>query len=110
MVTSGGYLGRFVMNGNVCCGVESALLQLFAKLYAKSYNKQRKNVYKEFLGGILIMTVKIGINGFGRIGRLAFRRILELKDTADDIEVVAINDCGNRRIEALGLFFSASRA
>jgi len=83
------------MNGNVCCGVESALLQLFAKLYAKSYNKQRKNVYKEFLGGILIMTVKIGINGFGRIGRLAFRRILELKDTADDIEVVAINDLTN---------------
>ena len=24
------------------------------------------------------MTVKIGINGFGRIGRLAFRRIHEL--------------------------------
>ncbi len=38
------------------------------------------------------MTVKIGINGFGRIGRLAFRRILELADTASDIEVVAIND------------------
>lgn len=41
------------------------------------------------------MTVKIGINGFGRIGRLAFRRIFELKDTADDIEVVAINDLTN---------------
>ncbi|MBM7617309.1 glyceraldehyde 3-phosphate dehydrogenase [Weissella uvarum] len=41
------------------------------------------------------MTVKIGINGFGRIGRLAFRRILELKDAADDIEVVAINDLTN---------------
>ena len=25
------------------------------------------------------MTVKIGINGFGRIGRLAFRRIFELQ-------------------------------
>ena len=36
------------------------------------------------------MTVKIGINGFGRIGRLAFRRIHELN--SDDIEVVAIND------------------
>lgn len=34
--------------------------------------------------------VKIGINGFGRIGRLALRRILELKDP--DIEVTAIND------------------
>ena len=37
------------------------------------------------------MTVKIGINGFGRIGRLAFRRILEVGPTAN-IEVVAIND------------------
>lgn len=36
------------------------------------------------------MTLKIGINGFGRIGRLAFRRIHELG--AKDIEVVAIND------------------
>ncbi|USS84969.1 type I glyceraldehyde-3-phosphate dehydrogenase [Fructilactobacillus ixorae] len=36
------------------------------------------------------MTVKIGINGFGRIGRLAFRRIHELG--AEGIEVAAIND------------------
>ena len=33
------------------------------------------------------MTVKIGINGFGRIGRLAFRRIAE---ASNDLEVVAI--------------------
>lgn len=32
--------------------------------------------------------IKVGINGFGRIGRLALREILERKD----IEVVAIND------------------
>ncbi|KRM72228.1 type I glyceraldehyde-3-phosphate dehydrogenase [Lacticaseibacillus brantae] len=38
------------------------------------------------------MTVKIGINGFGRIGRLAFRRILQLNQAAASIEVVAIND------------------
>ena len=41
------------------------------------------------------MTVKIGINGFGRIGRLAFRRIFELQQKggeAGDIEVAAIND------------------
>ncbi|MFD1483951.1 type I glyceraldehyde-3-phosphate dehydrogenase [Lacticaseibacillus baoqingensis] len=38
------------------------------------------------------MTVKIGINGFGRIGRLAFRRIFELGAQSGDIEVVAIND------------------
>ena len=35
------------------------------------------------------MTTKVGINGFGRIGRLAFRRIAE---TSKDLEVVAIND------------------
>lgn len=34
------------------------------------------------------MSVKVAINGFGRIGRLAFRRLLE----TDGIEVVAIND------------------
>jgi glyceraldehyde 3-phosphate dehydrogenase len=35
------------------------------------------------------MTIKVGINGFGRIGRMAFRAAV--KDFAD-IEVVAIND------------------
>ncbi|WP_027108594.1 type I glyceraldehyde-3-phosphate dehydrogenase [Lacticigenium naphthae] len=35
------------------------------------------------------MTVKVAINGFGRIGRLALRRIMEI-DT--ELEVVAIND------------------
>ena len=34
------------------------------------------------------MTIKIGINGFGRIGRLVFRAALKHKD----VEVVAIND------------------
>ena len=34
------------------------------------------------------MTAKIGINGFGRIGRLVFRAALQNKD----VEVVAIND------------------
>ncbi|MQS51931.1 type I glyceraldehyde-3-phosphate dehydrogenase [Companilactobacillus mishanensis] len=35
------------------------------------------------------MTTKVGINGFGRIGRLAFRRIASIDS---DLEVVAIND------------------
>lgn len=35
------------------------------------------------------MSIKVAINGFGRIGRLALRRILE---TETDLEVVAIND------------------
>lgn len=38
------------------------------------------------------MTVVIGIVGFGRIGRLAFRRISELGAKSNDIQVVAIND------------------
>ena len=33
-------------------------------------------------------TVKVGINGFGRIGRITLRSILD----RDDVEVVAIND------------------
>ncbi|MBQ2151728.1 MAG: type I glyceraldehyde-3-phosphate dehydrogenase, partial [Bacteroidales bacterium] len=34
--------------------------------------------------------VKLGINGFGRIGRMVFRAAVE--NFADDIEVVGIND------------------
>ena len=37
------------------------------------------------------MTVKVAINGFGRIGRLAFRQMFD----SDGYEVVAINDLGN---------------
>ena len=33
------------------------------------------------------MSIKVGINGFGRIGSLAFRAAIK----SDDIEVVAIN-------------------
>jgi glyceraldehyde 3-phosphate dehydrogenase len=36
------------------------------------------------------MTIKIGINGFGRIGRMVFRAAV--KHFGDDIEVVGIND------------------
>jgi len=38
------------------------------------------------------MTLRVGINGFGRIGRLVARAIFE--QDRDDIEVVAINDPG----------------
>lgn len=37
------------------------------------------------------MAVKVGINGFGRIGRLAFRSMVN----DPDIEVVAVNDLGS---------------
>ena len=38
------------------------------------------------------MATKIGINGFGRIGRLVFRSLVEKGLLGTDIEVVAIND------------------
>ena len=38
------------------------------------------------------MKVRIGINGFGRIGRLVFRAITEQELLGNKIEVVAIND------------------
>ena len=37
------------------------------------------------------MSIKLALNGFGRIGRLAFRQIIQ----DDDFEVVAINDLTN---------------
>jgi glyceraldehyde 3-phosphate dehydrogenase len=36
------------------------------------------------------MAIKVGINGFGRIGRLVFRAILERGDS--DIDIVGVND------------------
>lgn len=44
------------------------------------------------------MTVKIGINGFGRIGRLVFRTIQARQ--ANNIEVVAVNDLFDPAINA----------
>jgi glyceraldehyde 3-phosphate dehydrogenase len=39
------------------------------------------------------MTVKIGINGFGRIGRQSFKAMLDYYP--DELEVIAVNDIGN---------------
>ena len=36
------------------------------------------------------MAIKLGINGFGRIGRMVFRAAVQ--NFADDIEIVGIND------------------
>ena len=44
------------------------------------------------------MAVRVGINGFGRIGRITLRTILERY--ADDIEVVAINDLTDAKTNA----------
>jgi glyceraldehyde 3-phosphate dehydrogenase len=39
------------------------------------------------------MAIRIGINGFGRIGRLVFRALYERR--LDDVQVLAINDLGS---------------
>jgi glyceraldehyde 3-phosphate dehydrogenase len=44
------------------------------------------------------MAVKVGINGFGRIGRLTFRTIKQYH--ANELEVVAINDLTDTRTNA----------
>ncbi len=44
------------------------------------------------------MAVRVGINGFGRIGRLVFRAAIEAK--RDDVEFVAINDLGTAEANA----------
>ncbi len=51
------------------------------------------------------MTVKVAINGFGRIGRNVLRAIIESGRT--DIEVVAINDLGPVEINAHLLRFDS---
>ncbi len=44
------------------------------------------------------MAIKIGINGFGRIGRLVSRAILERKNS--DLELVAVNDITDAKTNA----------
>lgn len=42
------------------------------------------------------MSVKVAINGFGRIGRLTLRRLFDLKEKdGKAIDIVAVNDLGN---------------
>jgi glyceraldehyde 3-phosphate dehydrogenase len=43
------------------------------------------------------MAIRVGINGFGRIGRNFFRAQLERKS---DIEIVAANDLGDEKTMA----------
>ncbi|MBO3832864.1 MAG: type I glyceraldehyde-3-phosphate dehydrogenase [Candidatus Brockarchaeota archaeon] len=46
------------------------------------------------------MTIKVGINGFGRIGRLFYRAALEDPDYGKTFEVVAINDIADTKTNA----------
>jgi glyceraldehyde 3-phosphate dehydrogenase len=38
------------------------------------------------------MTVRVAINGFGRIGRLVYRAMLEQGIVAKEVDVVAVGD------------------
>ena len=51
------------------------------------------------------MAVRVAINGFGRIGRLAFRALAESGRT--DVDVVAINDLGSPKANAHLLKFDS---
>ena len=44
------------------------------------------------------MSVRVAINGFGRIGRLTYRALIE--SGRDDIKVVGINDLGSTKANA----------
>lgn len=52
------------------------------------------------------MTIKVGINGFGRIGRIVFRAAQE----RSDIEIVAINDLLDAEYMAYMLKYDNSRS
>src|SRR5262245_56358275 len=39
-----------------------------------------------------VMAVRVGINGFGRIGRLVFRALVEQNLLGKSLDVVAVND------------------
>ena len=51
------------------------------------------------------MAVKVAINGFGRIGRLAFRQMFD----AEGYEVVAINDLTDPKMLAHLLKYDSSQ-
>ena len=57
---------------------------------AKSFYNSNKSLIllNIILKEAIIMAIKVTINGFGRIGRLAFRRIQDV----EGLEVVAVND------------------
>ena len=44
------------------------------------------------------MTIKVGINGYGRIGRNVLRALFE--SGRSDIEIVAVNDLGDAKTNA----------
>src|ERR1700746_3748656 len=50
------------------------------------------------LRGGIVMSTRIAINGFGRIGRLAMRAMIERHE--DELTVVAVNDMADAKTNA----------
>lgn len=50
------------------------------------------NLYITVISLEIFMSIKVGINGFGRIGRIFFRSALKDSEFNDKFEVVAVND------------------
>jgi glyceraldehyde 3-phosphate dehydrogenase len=46
------------------------------------------------------MTIKVAINGYGRIGRNILRSLYEAKKNGQDIQIVAVHDLGNAETNA----------
>jgi glyceraldehyde 3-phosphate dehydrogenase len=46
------------------------------------------------------MTIKVAINGYGRIGRNILRSLYEAKKNGQDIQIVAVNDLGDANTNA----------
>lgn len=47
-----------------------------------------RNLFSHYVLGVMTMSIRVGINGFGRIGRLVLRAAMQ----RHDINIVAIND------------------
>lgn len=62
----------------------SDFFRAYSKKSGRKYAKANLIIFKEEI----IMAVKVGINGFGRIGRIVFRAALK----NPNIEIVAVND------------------
>src|SRR5699024_5704156 len=78
-------------------------MQIFYRMWTRSPVPESLTISKN-LGGI-IMAVKVAINGFGRIGRLAFRQMFG----AEGYEVVAINDLTSPEMLAHLLKYDSSQ-
>ena len=54
------------------------------------------------------MSIRVGINGFGRIGRLTFRAIHEKFGLDGEVQIVALNDLTDAKTNAHLLEFDSN--